>query len=45
MHYIGLSFDLNVERLEGGGHFREAENVGDRGYGLLWFRGQFWAGR
>ena len=45
VHYVRLPFDLDVEHLKGGGHFREAEDMRDWGYGLLGFRGRFRPGR
>ena len=45
VHHIWFLLDLNVERLERGGHFREAEHMRDRSYSLLQFRGWYRPGR
>ena len=41
VHHVWFLLDLDVERLERGGHFREAEHMRDQGDGLLLFRGQY----
>ena len=41
MHHGRFPLNLDIERLERGGHFREAEYMRDRGDGLLLFRGRY----
>ena len=45
VHHVWFLLDLNVEHLERGGHFQEAEHMRDWSYGLLRFRGRYRPGR
>ena len=45
VHHSWFLLDLDVERLERGGHLQKAEYVRDQSYSPLQFRGQYRPGR